>query len=60
MKTINISFLRSWLLFPAVLLSMVMRAQTLSFPQADSLLAVNNHDLRSARWNVTAAEEQLA
>ena len=60
MKTINISFLRSWLLFPAVLLSMVMRAQTLSFPQADSLLAVNNHDLRSARWNVTAAEGQLA
>ena len=38
----------------------VAQAQRLSFRQADSLMVVRSHDLRSARWDVTAAEGQLA
>ena len=35
-------------------------AQKLSFRQADSLLVARNHELKSARWDVSAAEGQLA
>lgn len=37
-----------------------VRAERLSFSRADSLLAVRNHALRTARLDVTAAEGQLA
>lgn len=35
-------------------------AQRLSFRQADSLLLAHSHDLQTARWDVAAAEGQLA
>lgn len=38
----------------------VAQAQRLSLRQADSLLVVRSHDLQSARWDVAAAEGQLA
>lgn len=35
-------------------------AQLLSFRQADSLLLAHSHNLQTARWDVAAAEGQLA
>ena len=60
MKTIKLSFIRFWLLLPAVSMPLLMQAQKLSFRQADSLLVMHSHDLRSARLDVVAAEGQLA
>lgn len=60
MKTISIFLIRCWLLLSGFMLPHLLWAQKLSFRQADSLLVARNHDLKSARWDVSAAEGQLA
>ena len=60
MKTISISFIRCWLLLSGFMLPHVLWAQRLNFRQADSLLVTHNHDLKTARWDVSSAEGQLA
>ena len=60
MKTISISLIRCWLLLSGFMLPHMLWAQKLSFSQADSLLVARNHDLKTARWDVSAAEGQLA
>ena len=60
MKTIRYSLIRCGLLLSAVILPIAAAAQKLSFRQADSLLVARNHDLKAARWDVAAAEGQLA
>ena len=60
MKTIRHSLIRCGLLLSAVILPIAAAAQKLSFRQADSLLVARNHDLKAARWDVEAAEGQLA
>lgn len=60
MKTISITLIRCWLLLTGFMLPHLLWAQKLSFRQADSLLVTRNHDLKTARWDVSAAEGQLA
>lgn len=60
MKTISITLIRCWLLLSGFMLPHLLWAQKLSFRQADSLLVARNHDLKTARWDISAAEGQLA
>lgn len=60
MKTISITLIRCWLLLTGFMLPHLLWAQKLSFRQADSLLVTRNHDLKTARWDVSSAEGQLA
>ena len=59
MKTISISLIRCWLLPLGIMLPHLLWAQKLSFRQADSLLVARNHELKTARLEVSSAEGQL-